>query len=496
MRGVLRALVVTVAILAVAVEAAAANPVSVTFVSQDSREHCVIQETPSSVEDAPCVLAWETRETLGAGDDEFRVGGSVDTLIVVVEHPAGHIERSFDVDPASWSFEHPVYSRLNETWIAANESRPAVLRDDVYFDSRPGRTYYEEGMRYDADYGLFLMVRSPTGSGNEGDWFRTVSFCWDICQYDGPNVPRQNETSMRPLPDGAMAPQGWNGSDGEVETLLILSQVCPQPDLVGWETCHKKDVVNGPASDVYAFWVASTPSVGWAARVNRTQVDVRPGHDEQGAVSSFDVDASFTDIRASTGPFPAHDPRLSPATEPAGGVPAEEPSLPPVVLTPAPQDGEFVAVGQTAASERPSVALVVGAASAAGVLLILALWPLFHRILKHRAVEHPLRARILETVRSEPGLKTAALAARLDVSHNTAKHHIDTLERLGILARAGPGQPRWVLAGSLSRDGQRATRSRTRRRGASTRRSRRARSWPMRTSRQHSGFRRRVYRKP
>lgn len=65
----------------------------------------------------------------------------------------------------------------------------------------------------------------------------------------------------------------------------------------------------------------------------------------------------------------------------------------------------------------------------------------------HRALSSPVRSRLLELLRDEPDLDTAALADRLELHINTVRTHLNVLEEAGLVEavveeRARPGRPR------------------------------------------------------
>lgn len=70
--------------------------------------------------------------------------------------------------------------------------------------------------------------------------------------------------------------------------------------------------------------------------------------------------------------------------------------------------------------------------------------PPFH---VHRALSSPVRTRLLEVLRAEPGLDAAALADRLELHINTVRTHLNLLHEAGLIdavaeQRVRPGRPR------------------------------------------------------
>lgn len=104
-------------------------------------------------------------------------------------------------------------------------------------------------------------------------------------------------------------------------------------------------------------------------------------------------------------------------------------------------------------------------AETAGLLAGLAvvvyyLWPklelwgagLYSRIGDDDVLDHPLRRRILETVRDDPGIHFRELKRRLDVARGTLQHHLEKLEETDHLSEArGDGYRCIFPAGSIDR---------------------------------------------
>jgi predicted transcriptional regulator len=60
---------------------------------------------------------------------------------------------------------------------------------------------------------------------------------------------------------------------------------------------------------------------------------------------------------------------------------------------------------------------------------------LYWRTSPSRLLDHPVRAAILELVRSEPGIARAALQRRLQLADGQVEYHVRRLERAGIVVR-------------------------------------------------------------
>lgn len=67
---------------------------------------------------------------------------------------------------------------------------------------------------------------------------------------------------------------------------------------------------------------------------------------------------------------------------------------------------------------------LLAALRAGGLLLVL-----YHRILPARALDHPVRARLLDLVKERPGLHVAALAEALGAHRKTLAYHLRVLAR-------------------------------------------------------------------
>jgi len=78
---------------------------------------------------------------------------------------------------------------------------------------------------------------------------------------------------------------------------------------------------------------------------------------------------------------------------------------------------------------------------------------LFSRIDDEKALEHPTRALLHETVAAEPGIHARELARRLDKARGVVRHHLGILVAAGLLhARKGEGYTRYYLAEADARE--------------------------------------------
>jgi DNA-binding transcriptional ArsR family regulator len=77
----------------------------------------------------------------------------------------------------------------------------------------------------------------------------------------------------------------------------------------------------------------------------------------------------------------------------------------------------------------------VGPAAASGVAAaaLLPLWMLYRRLSREHALRNPMRAAVLERVRSEPGATAGGLARFLGVEYRTVAHHLDILQEFGFV---------------------------------------------------------------
>lgn len=107
--------------------------------------------------------------------------------------------------------------------------------------------------------------------------------------------------------------------------------------------------------------------------------------------------------------------------------------------------------GAFAAVDAPT-AIVVGSAAATGLglLLWLVLIPLFTRLRRDRLLDNPVRARLYERIRAEPGIHRAELVDFAGIGEGATRHHLAQLakHRL-ILETAQDGFVRYFAAGEV-----------------------------------------------
>jgi predicted transcriptional regulator len=102
--------------------------------------------------------------------------------------------------------------------------------------------------------------------------------------------------------------------------------------------------------------------------------------------------------------------------------------------------GSFSAAVTSVKFDEQSIdpALLAGgaivAAVAGGVLVALLkflLWPLFTRLTKEQALEHPRRKAIFEYIQHHPGANFREIARNTSIAAGTVRHHLNVLERSG-----------------------------------------------------------------
>lgn len=161
------------------------------------------------------------------------------------------------------------------------------------------------------------------------------------------------------------------------------------------------------------------------------------------------LDAVGLRVEASA-PAPASLPPLA-LEAPAAGV----------ALEPAPSR-TLAARAQAALGEAPEEAVAV----AGGALLVLLLeqlglarllgLALYTRIEPAELLDHERRERVIGLVRARPGVGPAAIAQALGTSWGATMHHLDRLERAGLVTSQRVGHHRcYFLPGAVPRDQQR-----------------------------------------
>lgn len=123
--------------------------------------------------------------------------------------------------------------------------------------------------------------------------------------------------------------------------------------------------------------------------------------------------------------LPAHAQGAEPAqpAEPAGAPDNAEPAVP--------------AEAKITPSE---VAAGAGILVLLGMVWKLAILPLFARLMPGRVMEHPVRGRIYERVRIEPGISEMELVDFVGLSRKVTKHHLAQLLRARILGKVQIGE--------------------------------------------------------
>ena len=99
----------------------------------------------------------------------------------------------------------------------------------------------------------------------------------------------------------------------------------------------------------------------------------------------------------------------------------------------------------------PEAGLAVGAAGLVLALAVkLVLLPLYTRLSRDRLLKHPMRARLIEIVRREPGIHFAGLACEAGFTEGATRHHVAKLVAGGHLAELrDEGFARLYVAGSV-----------------------------------------------
>jgi hypothetical protein len=101
----------------------------------------------------------------------------------------------------------------------------------------------------------------------------------------------------------------------------------------------------------------------------------------------------------------------------------------------------------------PGAGLAVGAATGLALLLLvvkLVLLPLFTRLRRDRLLDNPIRARLHERVRSEPGIHRAELVEYTGIGEGATRHHLEQLVRHQLLVELhDSGFARYYVAGEV-----------------------------------------------
>lgn len=78
----------------------------------------------------------------------------------------------------------------------------------------------------------------------------------------------------------------------------------------------------------------------------------------------------------------------------------------------------------------PPAAFIVGGSAVA----LVGGTGLFSRIQRHRALDQPVRARVMAAVEAEPGIHVEEIRRRLDMNRNAVRHHLDKLADVGLVS--------------------------------------------------------------
>lgn len=101
------------------------------------------------------------------------------------------------------------------------------------------------------------------------------------------------------------------------------------------------------------------------------------------------------------------------------------------------------------------IAVVSAASGIAGLALLvkLVLLPLYTRLRRDRLLDHPVRARLYERVRIEPGLHRAELIEFAGIGDGATRHHLRQLVAHGLLVEIEDGgYARYYAAGEMPRE--------------------------------------------
>ena len=130
-------------------------------------------------------------------------------------------------------------------------------------------------------------------------------------------------------------------------------------------------------------------------------------------------------------------------------------------LDPLPKAGALGAEREAsalAALAGPGVGVGLGVGAAAGVALLVVaakflLVPLFTRLVRARLLDNPVRARLYERIRAEPGIRQAELVDYLGVGEGAARHHLAQLVRHRYVVESREaGAPSYYAAGEVPPD--------------------------------------------
>lgn len=103
-----------------------------------------------------------------------------------------------------------------------------------------------------------------------------------------------------------------------------------------------------------------------------------------------------------------------------------------------------------AAIDAPTAIAAGGAATAGALVLLLFLLPLFTRLRRDRLLDNPIRARLYERVRAEPGIHRAELVDFAGIGEGATRHHLAQLAKHRLLVETHTdGFVRYFAAGEV-----------------------------------------------
>lgn len=326
-------------------------------------------------------------------------------------------DESVRIDLEAIYVRHPIFQALD----AAEDWAPASAKDSEYHHVNSTNETLIGFWHWGPDW------QDPSRSRTYGNWIPYDNEDEDI-QYD----------RLGPL-------HQWRSTTTDDDTGAILDLFCI-PSKTSCGISH--DVADGYERttpnvrfglDAYSVEVADDP----AALTGPSQGEPSPDAPPSAPVSVSSVPphaplALVTEAAPPSGALPRLAPPSAPAAAPAA---ASAPAPPPVVAVTGGAEGSE----RTRGGEAPPPLV----ASSAAALLYWLLLALYRRLAAGAALEHPLRRRILDAVREEPGIRPLPLAERLGVDHKTVAYHTDVLRRdLFLCVRRGPRQVRLYAAGA------------------------------------------------
>jgi predicted transcriptional regulator len=407
-------------------------------VENDPAPNCWISIDPEA-----CIVAWNHNDTPGTmADDQVSVPPALKRVVTSIDVQGE--PQEFELDPANFTVEHPVNHILNGTWLTANESLPGAIKEYVTLESGPGTS------TENPPQALMVVRHFPLPEPVSDTPERVGVYSWDCRYYISEGGNWENACSydwVRPWPPGLHI---TTSSDELVELyagFLDCSTLLPH-GLPEGDYCSGTEALSSVGQNASLFWKDATPDVAASTDVEKVTVEVAPGSPMESRAARLDAG-----IPSPTG-YKALPMGTSPSRLSAGPLPAEpavESQTSSVTLVkPAHHDqGALTAAGQ---SLQPSFPLplwapVVVVAVAAGSLLLLLAFALYHRVSKHRTLENENRLRIYEAVRNEPGIRAGTLRTRLGLGYQTILWHLKVLEGFRMVESVGDGQRRFFVNG-------------------------------------------------